>query len=179
MYQHNFYILTGGPAAGKTTVLNELAGRGYCRVEEDARRIIQEQLDKDGTALPWKDKAQYTQLMLTAAVASYRAADSFLDSPVFFDRSLVDSYAYATLEDIRLSDADLMIADQIRYNSKVFFFPPWPEIYQNDAARKQTFDEAVLTSKILRTVYEDHGYDLVDVPKADVVQRADFILQHI
>ncbi|TYP97149.1 putative ATPase [Sphingobacterium allocomposti] len=179
MYQHNFYIFTGGPGAGKTTVLNELAGRGYCRVEEDARRIIQEQLDKDGTALPWKDKAQYTQLMLTAAVASYRAAGSFLDSPVFFDRSLVDSYAYATLEDIRLSDADLMIADQIRYNSKVFFFPPWPEIYQNDAARKQTFDEAVLTSKILRTVYEDHGYDLVDVPKADVVQRADFILQHI
>ena len=43
----NFFILTGGHGSGKTTVLDELAKRGYLIVPEVARVIIKELLAID------------------------------------------------------------------------------------------------------------------------------------
>ena len=68
----NYYVISGGPGVGKTTVLNELKNRGCITVAEDARRIIEEQIRTEGQGLPWKDKKLYTQLMLKASVESYR-----------------------------------------------------------------------------------------------------------
>jgi predicted ATPase len=38
------FVMTGGPGAGKTTVLQALAARGYPHAEESARLIIRERL---------------------------------------------------------------------------------------------------------------------------------------
>ena len=40
----NFYILTGGPGSGKSTVLKLLSDMGYLTVEEAGRNIIQKQV---------------------------------------------------------------------------------------------------------------------------------------
>jgi predicted ATPase len=53
---HYFIVLTGGPGVGKTTLLNELHKQGFSIVEEDARRIIREQLEADADGLPGKIK---------------------------------------------------------------------------------------------------------------------------
>lgn len=74
--QNNFYIITGGPGVGKTTVLNELGKSGYSVVPENARKIIQEQVATKGDGLPWKNKKLYIDLMLTASVASYKLAQA-------------------------------------------------------------------------------------------------------
>ena len=67
---HYFIVLTGGPGVGKTTLLNELHKQGFSIVEEDARRIIREQLEADADGLPWKNKTRYAKLMLAASSAS-------------------------------------------------------------------------------------------------------------
>ncbi|QQO10398.1 AAA family ATPase [Breznakiella homolactica] len=54
------YIITGGPGAGKTSVVNELSVRGYKTIPEAAREIIRNQIDTGGDALPWKNKELYT-----------------------------------------------------------------------------------------------------------------------
>ena len=51
----NLYVITGGPGTGKTTVLRELERRGFAVEEEVARRIIREQMESGGNALPWGD----------------------------------------------------------------------------------------------------------------------------
>lgn len=38
---NNFYVLTGGPAVGKTTLLKEMQKRGYKIVPEIARGLIE------------------------------------------------------------------------------------------------------------------------------------------
>ncbi len=45
-----FYIITGGPGVGKTSLIEELNRQGFSTVSEDARRIIKEQvgLGEDG-----------------------------------------------------------------------------------------------------------------------------------
>src|SRR3989338_5301871 len=46
------YILTGGPGAGKTSIINFLAQKGYLAVPEAATQIIEEDLNKD-IKKPW------------------------------------------------------------------------------------------------------------------------------
>ncbi len=45
---NNFYIITGGPGVGKTTLLEELKNRNYQIVPEIARELIKEQQANNG-----------------------------------------------------------------------------------------------------------------------------------
>lgn len=62
-------------------------------------------------------------------------------------------------------------ASTLRYHRRVLVAPPWPEIYEIDAERKQTYDEAVATYEHVCATYTHYGYDLVELPKASVEQR--------
>ncbi len=72
-------------------------------------------------------------------------------------------------------------AHNLKYNQKVFVTPPWEEIYCNDSERKQTFDEAALTYNhiVEAYAYSKYGYELIEIPKTDVKNRVEFILQHV
>lgn len=59
----NFYILTGGPGSGKSTVLKLLSDMGYLTVEETGRNIIQKQIKSLGDAVPWNNVSRYARLM--------------------------------------------------------------------------------------------------------------------
>src|SRR5690242_18034543 len=96
----NLFLISGGPGSGKTTVLRELAKAGFSYVPEVARRIIQEQVETGGTALPWADRTTYTRLMLQ------RSIETFLEHlstamPTFADRGIPDTLGYARLIDLQ------------------------------------------------------------------------------
>jgi predicted ATPase len=48
-WRNNWFILTGGPGSGKTSVLDHLSETGHIVVPEVARKIIQEQMAQQGT----------------------------------------------------------------------------------------------------------------------------------
>jgi predicted ATPase len=48
---HNYFVIIGGPGAGKTSLIAELGRRGYASVEEAGRAIIRQQRAIGGTAL--------------------------------------------------------------------------------------------------------------------------------
>lgn len=50
--KHNFYVITGGPGAGKTTLINELNKNNYKTIPEEVRKIIKEQIKNQGIGLP-------------------------------------------------------------------------------------------------------------------------------
>lgn len=77
------YIITGGPGAGKTTLINALQKKGFKIVTEDARRIIKEEILIDGNGLPWKNKVFYAQLMAEASKAIGMLSTSLQNTPFF------------------------------------------------------------------------------------------------
>lgn len=181
MQQKNYYIITGGPGVGKTTLLNELGRQGFAIVPEDARRIIQEQVAVNGEGLPWGNKELYAQLMLEESRQSYQRAATGLSAAkaVFFDRGIIDAVCYMIMEDIPVTKKINKWVAACAYNMRVFILPPWREIYQTDKERKQTWAEAVRTYEAMKDVYTNYGYNVTDVPKGTVTSRADFILEQI
>ncbi|WP_447637654.1 AAA family ATPase [Flavobacterium microcysteis] len=180
-YQNdNFYILTGGPGVGKTSVLDELEKSGYMVMPETARAIIKEQMAIGGEALPWENKESYMRLMLEASAQSYREA-IFKNSPhsVFFDRGILDAVCYARMVGLEVVDEIQEIAENHQYNTKVFIFPPWQDIYETDNERKQDWEEAEATYEAMKKTYQDYGYEIIDVPKDTVENRKNFIIRTI
>ena len=49
----NPIIITGGPGAGKTTLINALADAGYPTFAESSRQLIEQQSQLEGGTLPW------------------------------------------------------------------------------------------------------------------------------
>ncbi|MCL6220698.1 AAA family ATPase [Zunongwangia pacifica] len=180
--QHNnFYVITGGPGVGKTTLLTELQNRGYPVVPEIARQLIKEQQHANGDALPWKNKERYKQLMFDRSVESYANTEKkdHQDQPVFFDRSFLDPLCYAQLIDSPISQEMQSYAQNWKYNPKVFMLPPWQEIYQTDAERQQDWEEVLLTHSKMKETYTNYGYQIIEVPKTTPKTRADFVLEGI
>src|SRR5262245_56097735 len=82
------FVLTGGPWAGKTTVLEALAARGYQYVPESARALIRQRLAAGLSPRPPLE--QFGWDMLRMDITRYRDTP-VTDAPVFFDRSVVDA----------------------------------------------------------------------------------------
>ncbi len=178
MLKENFFILTGGPGVGKTSVINELVKKDYNCIEESARKIIACEMAENGDALPWKDKVKYSELMLEHSVSDFIAAGRY-EKVCFFDRGIPDTYGYNVLEKLPVSAFLESAVVKYRYNPDVFIFPPWEEIYHTDGERKQGFPEAIETYHILKTVYMDLGYRVIEVPTISIEKRIEFILGRI
>lgn len=172
----NGYVFTGGPGAGKTSVITALAAKGFPVVPESGRQIIQGQVANGGTALPWADKELFRDRMLTAALDDYYRLPPDGQS-VFFDRGIPDLIGYSQLENLPVPAVLLEHAVTLRYHPRVFIFPPWEEIYQGDTERKQDYATAVATYNAMQAAYTRCGYQLVTVPCISVADRVTFILE--
>ncbi|MNJ95036.1 hypothetical protein D3C87_127400 [compost metagenome] len=173
----NFFVITGGPGVGKTTLLNELNSREYNYIPEAARQIIKEQMEMNGNALPWENTTKYKALMLEKSITDYQLAKPNIIT--FFDRGIPDTLCYSKVLGETISTEEDTAARKYRYNNKVFLLPPWREIYVTDTERKQDWEEAVRTYELMKTTYMEYGYEIIEVPKISVKERADFILKCI
>ncbi|HFG1893268.1 TPA: AAA family ATPase [Vibrio cholerae] len=174
---NNRVVFTGGPGSGKTSVIKFLEQLGYPSATEVGRKVIQIQTERDGEALPWKDKVAFRDAMVLEELHNYKVHDNSVLT--FFDRSIIDSYGYSQLEQIAISEILLRNCRELTYHRKVFIFPPWEAIYENDIERKQDFNEAVATYHEMVKAYERFGYELIEVPKVSVEERAEFILDTV
>lgn len=168
-------VLTGGPGSGKTTLLEALAAAGHATSPEAGRAIIRRQQAIDGEALPWKDRTLFAELMLDRELEAHARAES-ADGPVFFDRGVPDVVGYLSLCGLPVPAHMERAAQDIRYERRVFIAPVWPEIFGQDAERKQDLDEARRTFDAMAETYPRFGYELIELPRAPVAERLDFVL---
>lgn len=171
---NNAFILTGGPGSGKTTLIDHLAAEGLATMSEAGRSIIQAQVNIGGNALPWGDRTLYAELMLSWEMRSHEAA-SRIAHPVLFDRGLPDIVGYLTLEGLEVPAHIRRAAEDLRYNRSVFIAPPWPDIFRQDAERRQDQAVAERTYAVMVETYTSLDYQLIELPRAPIFQRAAFV----
>lgn len=145
-------------------------------MREPGRRIVEAELARGGTALPWIDLEGFLRKAIAMALDDWKIA--FGNTGVtFFDRSLID--AAVALESLTGQPATAALHARNRYHHRVFMAPPWPEIFVADSARRHGFDDAVGEFDQLMAAYPALGYDVVILPKTSVSKRAELILSQI
>ena len=175
----NLVVITGGPGVGKTTLINHLNDRGFDTSPEVARAIIEEQMERGGTALPWSDNDAYAGLMYRRSIRAWQ--DDIQNHPrtVFCDRGLPDTLAHRRLSGLPENPDLIRAIKTYRYHKLAFVLPPWSEIYHTDEIRTQDFARSVKTYVRLCQVYIECGHELIEIRKGPVQQRAAQILSRL
>ena len=175
---NRFYVITGGPGSGKTSIIEALRFGGYLCSTEAGRAIIQDQVTIGGTAVPWTDRSLFAELMLQWEMRSYHLAAQGA-GPAFFDRGVPDIIGYLRLIGLPVPEHLQKAAAEFRYHRTVFIAPPWREIFRQDVERKQDFNEAQHTYESLQKTYAELGYNLIELPRVRIEARVKFILDRV
>lgn len=167
-------VITGAPCSGKTSVVNELARRGFRVVPEAARAYIQAETVKGRRLDEIKsDPARFeghifrTKLRIEAALPA--------DEPLFLDRALPDSIAYYLLEGLDPSEPRRQ-SMRIRYQ-QVFLFERLD--FVTDPVRSEDARTAERIEQLIEFAYGSLGYALVRVPVLPIPVRTEFLLARI
>jgi len=169
-------IISGAPATGKTSIINALEVRGYACHQEVSREIIRQELSKNSNILPWGNLLAFSDLVIKGRMRQYKKVEKGIN---FYDRGLVDSLAYLNRDELPIPKEWLELAEKNRYHTKVFFTPPWFEIFENDFERRESWQEVLQINDYLVAAYKEFNYDIVYLPKVQVEQRIAFIIENL
>lgn len=171
-----WYVLTGGPCAGKTSLLLELQKRGHRIVPEAARAYIEAETVK-GKVL--KDIRGDEVAFQCAVLSLKQQAEAQLPRGelIFFDRGIHDTIAYLRATGANIdSGTESRIVGSSSY-MKAFLLDMLP--FEHDGTRTESVEQAARIHHMLRTSYETHGVTVVTVPVAPLAKRAEFVLDNL
>ncbi|CAN5188563.1 ATP-binding protein [soil metagenome] len=178
---NNWYVLTGGPSSGKTTLIKEFERLGYTVVHEVATHYIKEQLTKGITIEEMlRDHEKFQRTILLRQLELEKSLDP--QKTIILDRGVHDHYGYLEVRGIpntTFTDLESTLVDC--YYKKVFIVDLLP--FQPDEARMESAEEGDRFAKkveqeILRS-YKSRGLDIVRLPVMSVRERMTFIEEHI
>lgn len=171
----NWYVITGGPGAGKTTIVNLLAAKGYKTTIEHARHYLDTQLVKGRTV----EDVRKNQKEFQSGILDMQIEQENSLSPndvVFLDRAIPDALAYYRFlnlpEDEKLKEA----LSKVLYR-KIFILDCLP--LQQDYARKEDESAQKRIHSLLTDIYEALPVPVIHVPVMPPDKRVDFILKNL
>jgi predicted ATPase len=174
--RERFIVISGCSGGGKSSLVNELARRGFRTVAEAGRQVIREQNSIGGDAVPGRDVLKFLDFTISRGMHQMIlfASSRTESGVVFFDRSIIDQ-----ANGFNPVPPHLERALQIYRYGRVFIVPPWPEKFRTDAERTHSFEDALAYYGAQLKTYERLGYPLTFIPKVSVSERADFVLNAI
>ena len=172
--QTNWHVLTGAACAGKTTLIDMLADRGYQTVPEAARTLIERELAK-GRVL---EEIYENGDVLAPAVAEVqqrvehrlRAADT-----IFLDRGLPDQLFFYRNFGL---DPNGILAECFHHRYASVFLLDRLDL-QLDGARVPDDTYTVLLDEWLYRDYTALGYGVIRVPVLPPQERIEFVLEKL
>ena len=174
MQRTNWYVITGAPCSGKTSVIKALEQLGYPVVHEVARAYIDKELKKGKSIASIKsDILLFERHILYKKIEIEKSLSK--DATVFLDRGVPDSIGYYIIEGL-YPDEPIKKSKQARYK-KIFFFEKL--LFEKDAVRSENDKIATELDRILKESYQKLGYEIISVPILTVKDRVDFILKHV
>ncbi len=172
---NNWYVITGAPCSGKTTILNSLKEMGYEVIGEVARTHIDKLIAKGFTIEDIrKDEKRFQNDVLDQ---KYKLEEYInKDKLVFFDRGIPDSYAYFKF--LGIKNEELLKKSLVNNYKKVFILEPCP--YKKDYARTESEEDQIKLHELIQEAYKISGAKIINVPIFETKKdRVDFVLNNL
>ena len=170
--QTRWYVITGAPSCGKTTLVDQLAGRGYRTVPEIARQYLEGEVAR-GRAIA-EIRADMDFCTRQVLDMQRRIEDALPAGELLFvDRGLPDCLAFFRLAGVDPND-HLAACLRHRY-AGVFLLDPLP--FERDGTRME--NDAVIAPYLEAWHARDYlalGYDVVRVPVLPPPERLAYVL---
>ncbi|VAW00526.1 hypothetical protein MNBD_ALPHA04-2346 [hydrothermal vent metagenome] len=120
----------------------------------------------------------YSLEILRLDIENFKKAAN-LRCNLLFDRGFADNAGFLDLMGLTKPKGLDEACCNMRYNGPIFVAPLWREIYQMDSDRIQDWEEAKATHIAVCAAWKQYGYDFVELPKADVGERENFVRQRM
>lgn len=171
----NWYVVTGAPSSGKTTILKLLKKKGYSVLYEVARIYIDQELKKGKTIKQIRrDEGEFQRKILDLKIQYENKLDP--KKMTFLDRAIPDSLAYYKLIGL---PGDKYLKNAAKKNSykKIFLFERLD--FEKDYARTESEEEIKKLESLLEKTYKQLRIPIVRVPKMSIEKRLKFILENL
>ena len=170
--QTNWHVITGAPSSGKTTLIEQLADKGFQTAPEVARQYFERELAKGRTIDEIREDRDTLFCELYEMMVNHESGLRATDV-LFLDRALPDTLTHARFSG-RNPNEILPDCFQHRYAS-VFFLDRFP--YQRDGVRAADDATAAYFESWTLRDYRALGYDVVRVPVMSPEERLAFVLE--
>lgn len=174
------YIITGGPGSGKTSVINDLAKKGYLIVREAATDIIEEGLNQN-IKTPWIADDYHLKVSRLMNKRQDEVRNS-KEMVAFFDRGHLDGITYILLQRRKLPqeviDYVQATINDVFFDKTVFFIENLG-FCEEASNRDETLPEALEKSRHLKQNYLALGYEVISIPSGTIEQRSEWIIKQI
>ena len=172
--QTNWHVITGAPCSGKTTLIDQLADKGFKIFPEAARQYFAREFAKGRTIDEIRaDPAQFTRQIFDLWIELQR--DLHPSEIIFHDRGLPDGFAFYRIAGIDPNEI-VPACFQYRYAS-VFLLERLP--YQLDGVRAGDDALAAYYESWTLRDFTTIGYNVVKVPVFPPEERLSFILERL
>lgn len=167
-------VISGGPGAGKTSLINGLNKLGYSTFEEYSRTLIAIAKNEGKSRYFLSEPYAFSEALFTGRKQQYEDLNKLkTEFPhVFFDRGIHDIYAYLKAIGKHTKSWEKRV-NEFQYDL-VFLLSPWKEIYKEDEQRTENFEEAAHYFSFIEAVYKQ-SHEIVYVPQDTVASRISFI----
>jgi len=174
------YVLTGAPGSGKTALLSALRQRGHVVVEEAATDVIARQQAR-GSDDPWL-RDEFVDLIVRLQQQPQRAPVPETVGVQLYDRSPLCTLALARylgrpITPLLAQEVNRVLCEQV-YEAAVFLIRPLGFI-EPTAARRITYADSLTFEQVHEAVYQEHGFELVDVPASSRSHRVAVVEAHL
>jgi predicted ATPase len=173
---NNWYVITGGPSTGKTSLIDELQKRGYKTIPEAARKVIDEAMAKGISMAELRaDESRFQDdiVRFKATVESSQDPNEL----TFLDRGMQDSLAYLRYYGFPEESWHMDLMNSARYR-KVFLLEPLPT-FEQDYARIEDEDFTKRIHGLFLEAYTQYGMKPVVLPPVSIDDRVTIILSHV
>lgn len=173
---NNWFVVTGAPSSGKTTVLLELEKQGHSWIPEAARTFIDSEIAKGKTI----KQIRADEILFQKKVFQMKEKIEkklIVEKTTFFDRAIPDTIAYMLFNKYKSIDPYIVKGTQQSKYKKVFLFERLP--FEQDYARTEDTSQLYRLELLLELVYKKLNMPVVRVPVLPIPQRVQFVLKHI
>lgn len=170
-------VISGGPHTGKTTLIERLRDKHpeLVYIPEPATLVIHSERlkenknqDYQGT-FPWNNYSKFGPKVISKSLELEAEILTSTDL-VVLDRSLIDTVAYA-----RLNNCERLLSDLYRHirdaNYQRVFLCDFVGEYQKSNIRSESSEEARITHHAIRKAYEESEIYIVELPSVPVDER--------
>lgn len=172
---NNWYVITGGPSTGKTTVIDLLNKQGYFTTIEHARHYIDTWFNEGHSVEEIRNNKKEFQYGILNMQIEGEASIKDKDL-VFLDRAIPDNLAYFKFYKLDYDEKLLNAVKETSYK-KIFILDRLP--YTKDYARTENEDDQKMIHQLIIEVYKNLDFPIVFVPVSPPLKRVEFILKNL